>query len=160
MEQLALQTQDPAITATLNIFAGAGSFNYWMFEQIAPFCNGDILETGSGIGNLSRYFIGRYDHVTLSDVEPAYCKLLEQTFSSCPSFRGVYPIDLASPDIEAKFPGLMGRFDTLIALNVIEHIENHELAIANCRKLLKPGGQLLVLGPSSPALDNTLVRAV
>jgi len=50
-------------------------------------------------------------------------------------------------------------FDTIVATNVIEHIQNDEQAIRNCRKLLRPGGRLVVLVPAYRGLFNGLDRA-
>jgi 2-polyprenyl-3-methyl-5-hydroxy-6-metoxy-1,4-benzoquinol methylase len=145
---------DPVGLKTLEHFSGTRQFNRWMYDQIAPFCKGRILEIGSGIGNLSDFLLSDHDEVTLSDIKPAYCRRLEETFGSRHSLRGVYPIDLAVQDIEEVYPQLMGTFDTVIALNVVEHIGNHELAIRNTRKLLKEGGMAVILVPAYEGLYN------
>lgn len=132
---------DPVGLRTLELFSGTRQFNRWMYDQIAPFCKGHILEIGSGIGNISDFLLRDHEEVTLSDVKPVYCRRLEQTFGDRHSLRGIYPVDLAVPDVERFYPRLVGAFDTVIALNVVEHIEDHELAIRNARKLLKAGGE-------------------
>ena len=145
---------DPAGLETLELFSEAPNFNRWMFDEIAAFCQGDLLEIGSGIGNLSFYLLSHNDKVTLSDVKPAYCSILRQKFSHHPSLRGIYMLDLAATDPGRSFPELMEKFDCVIALNVVEHIEDHVQAISNCRKLLRPGGQLILLVPAFPWLYN------
>jgi SAM-dependent methyltransferase len=45
-------------------------------------------------------------------------------------------------------PTLFQSYDTVIFLNVLEHIDNDEQAIENCRHLLKRGGSLVVLVPA------------
>ena len=42
---------------TLDTIAEADKFNEWMYQILKPFCNGEILEIGSGIGNISSFFI-------------------------------------------------------------------------------------------------------
>lgn len=147
---------DPVGLRILELFSGTRQINRWMYDQIAPFCKGRILEIGSGIGNISDFILREHDEVTLSDVKPAYCRRLEQTFGGRHSLRGIYPIDLAVPDIERIHPRLMGAFDTVIALNVVEHIDDHEQAIRNARKLLKMGGKVVVLVPAYRWLYNPL----
>ena len=61
-------------------------------------------------------------------------------------------------DFEQKHSAILNTFDSVFALNVIEHIENDQLAIANCKKLLKPGGTLLILVPAFQGLYNSLDR--
>jgi 2-polyprenyl-3-methyl-5-hydroxy-6-metoxy-1,4-benzoquinol methylase len=147
---------DPVGLRILELFSGTRQINRWMYDQIAPFCKGHILEIGSGIGNISDFILMNHEEVTLSDVKPAYCRRLEQTFSDRHSLRGIYPIDLAVPDIERVYPRLAGVFDTVIALNVVEHIDDHEQAIRNARKLLKVGGKVVVLVPAYRWLYNPL----
>ena len=51
---------------------------------------------------------------------------------------------------------MLGKFDTIIALNVVEHIENDNEAIQNCYQMLKPNGKLIILVPAFQKLYNTL----
>jgi SAM-dependent methyltransferase len=151
---------DPVGLKTLELFSGTRQFNRWMYDQIAPFCKGHILEIGSGIGNISDFLLRDHEEVTLSDVKPVYCRRLEQTFGDRHSLRGIFPVDLAVPDVEKFYPRLVGAFDTVIALNVVEHIDDHELAIRNARKLLKAGGMAVVLVPAYQWLYNPLDKGL
>ena len=145
---------DPSGYETLDLLSEAHAFNRWMFETIAPYCKGRVLEIGSGIGNLSDYLLKHQEEVVLSDLKPEYCASLERTFRDRPNLRGVYSLDLTSTkDIENR-PELVGQFDTLVALNVVEHIEDHELAIRNARRLLRKGGQMIILVPAYQWLFN------
>lgn len=147
---------DPVGLKTLERFSGTRQFNRWMYDQIAPFCRGHILEIGSGIGNMSDFLLRNHEQVTLSDVKPVYCRRLGQAFGNLHSLMGIYPVDLAVPDIDKVYPRLVGGFDTVIALNVVEHIDDHELAIRNVRKLLKKGGMAVILVPAYRWLYNPL----
>ena len=42
---------------TLLAISKADRFNRWMYDIIQPFIKGNILEIGSGIGNISQYFL-------------------------------------------------------------------------------------------------------
>lgn len=155
-ESLSLAEPDPSGLQTLERFSGIGNFNRWMYDQIAPFCGGHILEIGSGIGNISAFLLERYPEVSLSDIRPEYCRRLEQAFGGRSSLRGIYPIDLAAGDIAAAYPQLAGVFDTVIALNVVEHIHDHGLAVRNAHRLLKRGGRVVILVPAYKWLYNSL----
>jgi len=135
-------------TETLNHISEAGAFNKWMYSVISPSLKGKILEIGSGIGNISDFLLNDKDPVTLSDLRSEYCEYLSKHFMNRQSLASVEQIDLADSDFENKYSSILNSFDTVFALNVIEHIENDSLAIQNCRKLLKEGGNLLILVPS------------
>jgi 2-polyprenyl-3-methyl-5-hydroxy-6-metoxy-1,4-benzoquinol methylase len=126
-----------------------------MFDTIRPFCKGHVLEVGSGIGNLSRHFLEENFTLTASDLRDEYINILHGEFGKHPRLKGIRSIDLALPDFEQRYAGLLESFDTVVALNVIEHIKEHERAIANCKKLLKPGGHLVVLVPAFQSLYNS-----
>ena len=143
---------------TLEIFSEAGQFNAWMFERIKGYCCGAILEIGSGIGNMSAYLVEHFSDVTLSDMQPEYCQRLRRTFEGRPSLRHIYSVDLAAEDFGRTYPQLLGQFDTVVALNVVEHIDDHVLAVKNAHSLLRPGGRLVILVPAYPWLYNALDR--
>lgn len=140
---------------TLEVISAAEKFNQWMFHTIQPFVNGKVLEIGSGIGNISLHFLESQYSIMLSDFRPEYCEKLKCEFSHYSNFLGVNRIDLVDPEFSNNYSGLLESFDTVFALNVIEHIEDDSLAIANCKKLLKKGGTLIILVPSYQVLFNS-----
>ena len=54
--------------------------NKWMYSQIVPFINGNTLEIGSGIGNISQYFIKQRRDIDLSDIRDQYIDFLKAKF--------------------------------------------------------------------------------
>ncbi|MGB8706004.1 MAG: methyltransferase [Gillisia sp.] len=148
--------EDKVGRETLEIIASADNFNKWMFETILPHSHGKILEIGSGIGNISSQFLQQNFSLMLSDLRTEYCTELENRFKKFSNFLGVEKIDLIDPEFDTKFRELFETFNTVFALNVVEHIEDDELAIKNCRKLLKSKGTLIILVPSYQNLYNNL----
>ncbi len=139
---------------TLSVISKADKFNGWMYETIKPFCRGKILEIGSGVGNISTFFLNDNCEIMLTDIRDNYCDILRDTFSNNPSLLGVQNIDLVDDEFDTKYVDFIGQFDTVFALNVVEHIENDFLAITNCKKLLKQGGNLIILVPAYQSLYN------
>ncbi len=147
---------DPSGLQTLERFARAGRFNRWLFETIYPYCSGKVLEVGSGIGNLSRFFLEKKFLLTASDLRDEYCNILHEKFGRNPYLEAIQPIDLTLPGFEMHYHSMTGKFNTIVALNVIEHIKDAGLAINNCKKLLMPGGCMVILVPAYPFLYNEL----
>lgn len=139
---------------TLNVIAQADKFNAWMYETVQPFISGTVLEIGSGIGNMSDFLIRSAQKLYVSDFNETYLSLLRERFSKHTNLGGVFSIDLNDQRFDEKFASLFNLFDTIIALNVVEHIGNDELAISNCEKLLKKGGHLIILVPAYQVLYN------
>jgi 2-polyprenyl-3-methyl-5-hydroxy-6-metoxy-1,4-benzoquinol methylase len=140
---------------TLDAIAKADKFNRWMYETIKPYCHGSILEIGSGIGNISKYFIEDKADITLSDIRPVYCDVLRKQF---PQAKDVIELNLTHPSFDSEYAAQIDTHDTVFALNVVEHIEDDVLAIRNCEKLLKKGGNLVILVPAYQSLYNRFDR--
>lgn len=155
---MARSTIDEVGMSTLESLSIADRLNDWMFDSIRPYVKGRILEIGSGIGNISSVFINHGIPLCVSDYSDHYCSLLDQKFVNEPLVGGVFQIDLTDIDFDTRYGPLIGRFDTIFALNVVEHIKDDHLAIANCKKLLSSGGHLIILVPAWQMLYNGFDR--
>ena len=149
---------DPTGFETLESFSRIPAFNSWLYDKIKRYAQGHILEIGSGIGNISTFLLEDYAAVSLSDLRPEYCRLLENKFSREPHLQGIYELDLSLKDFPDRHPGLMENFDTVIALNVVEHIADDLTAIRNAISMLRKNGKLVILVPAGPWLFNGLDR--
>ncbi|NQU84597.1 MAG: class I SAM-dependent methyltransferase [Mariniphaga sp.] len=139
---------------TLDSIAQADRFNEWMFRTISADTKDEVLEIGSGIGNISGYYIENDFNISVSDMRSEYCDLLQKKYTGKGNFRNVYQIDIIDPDFDQKHKNLFGKFDSVFALNIIEHVDDDDLAIKNCYKLLKEGGCLVILVPAFMFLFN------
>ncbi len=141
---------------TLKSVGEAKLFNRWMFSEIEPFNQGKVLEIGSGVGNISEFFLeGGYD-VTLSDIRENYCGYLEDKFSKYSNLSEIVKMDAERPDFDDVYKEHIGKYDSVFSLNVVEHIADDQLAIINATKLLKKGGRLTILVPAYQSLYNSI----
>ncbi|MBI4014260.1 MAG: glycosyltransferase, partial [Candidatus Rokubacteria bacterium] len=145
---------DPGYQTLLRL-SRAERYNRWMFRQLAPHLGQRVLEIGSGIGNLTRYLVGR-ELVVATDVNPRYLRILANTFERHTRVR-VLPLDLGRFDPAALAEH---RLDTVVCLNVLEHIEDDRTALARLHAALAPGGRLVVLVPAHRWLYGGIDRAV
>jgi glycosyltransferase involved in cell wall biosynthesis len=128
----------------------APRFNGWLADTIRPYCGDRVLEIGSGVGNLTRNLIPRTRY-TASDINPLYLQTLGNLSIERPYMKVSYcdVTDLKSfPENE--------EYDTVISLNVIEHIEDDRAALNNIRAKLAPSGRAIVLVPQGPGNFGTL----
>ena len=135
---------------TLDVISKADKLNRWMYDTIRPYCVGNILEIGSGIGNISQFFIAENAQITLTDIRESYCTVLKEKFDG----NQVMMLDLVDSNFDIKYAHLLGTFDTVFALNVVEHIQDDVLAMQNIKKLLKTGGKAVILVPAYQFLYN------
>lgn len=146
-------TNDLAGFETLEIISKASKFNVWMFNTIKEHIKeGSILELGSGIGNITDCLISSYSDVTISDFNKDYYNHLKTKYSDYPSVKKVLKIDLQDDLFEQHYLDLKDSFDTVILINVIEHLADDAIAINNCKYFLKKNGKLIVLAPANSIL--------
>jgi len=145
---------DPVGAATLERIATAVAFNRWMYDRLAAWIGRRVLEVGSGIGNMSQ-FLAERERVVLTDRDARYREALRARFAHRANVA-VRELSLpdAPPDLVAE------RFDTIVCLNVLEHIEDDRGALAAMHRLLAPGGRLVLLVPALPFLYGSLDRAL
>lgn len=155
MNQFEYKEIDKEGWETLDAIAEADKFNEWMYQTIRPYCTGKILEIGSGIGNISKFFLDAKSDITLSDIRPVYCGVLKDKF---PGAKDVIQLDLTHPSFAAEYAQHLGKYDSVFALNVVEHIEDDSLAIRNCHQLLREQGKLVILVPAYQKLYNRFDR--
>jgi len=131
--------------ATLRILRKAGGYNRWVYELIRPWLGREILEVGAGIGNMTRFFLG-HGRVTATDVDPFSLRELRRLFA------GHDEVVVRELDVTRDSYPDRGAYDTVVCLNVLEHIERDVEALANLRGLLRPGGRLVLYVPANPRL--------
>jgi glycosyltransferase involved in cell wall biosynthesis len=143
--------EDEYGSAMLVQLESARKFNLWMGETLRPYIGDRVLEIGAGIGNLTNQFIPR-ELYAVSDINPHYLHYLRSYAHGKPYIR-VLHIDAGQPD---HFTGLQEQFDTVLMINVLEHVPDEQLALRNVHSALAPGGRVVVLVPSHPSLYGTL----
>ena len=143
---------------TLDAISFAPNFNEYMFKTIEPYCHGKILEIGSGIGNISKHFIEKGAQITLTDIRDNYVEILKENYGS--KAENIFNADITDVDFDNKFAHHFSSFDTIFALNVVEHIKDDALALINAKKLLKPGGHLVILVPAYQWMYNSFDTAL
>ncbi|MCH7641126.1 class I SAM-dependent methyltransferase [Patescibacteria group bacterium] len=139
---------------TLRIMREVGWYNDWLFSFLEPNIKGRILEVGSGIGNFTP-LLAKKGRVVAIDVNEDYVKKLRKLSSNKIS-AGFGDIEAGKYFFKNNLPagppagrtGRQGKFDTIVCLNVLEHIQDDKRALTNMHKLLAKNGILLLLVPS------------
>ncbi len=107
-------------------------------EKVVPMAEGDILEVGIGTGyNLDHYDPEKVKMLTGIDPSPEVWSLNKRDIESLP-FEMQFLVESAE-----QMPFDKGRFDTVVMTYSLCTIPNPELALAEIRRVLKPGGKLL-----------------
>jgi SAM-dependent methyltransferase len=137
---------------TLDALSDAPNFNRWMAETIRPFVGRRVLEIGAGIGNLTRHLARRRERYIATDIDTEHLSRLVTQLHHRPNLQ-VQRCDLADAE---DFRGLESSLDTVVCLNVLEHVADDMAALRNIHGVLEPGGRAVVLVPCGPELFGSL----
>ena len=133
----------------------ASRFNGWMAGALDPWIGRRVLEIGAGIGNITNWLIPR-DRYVATDINESYLHYLN-------NYAGGKPyLDVARVDLEnaETFASLRQQFDTVVCLNVLEHVRNPLAALTNVHSALEPGGRAVIYVPAGQWLYSSLDKAL
>ncbi|MEK7388707.1 MAG: class I SAM-dependent methyltransferase [Elusimicrobiota bacterium] len=135
----------------LETLSQASRFNDEVWSRVAPFLGEEILEIGMGIGIFTEKLLSR-GRVFGVDIVPEFVTHARQRLGKRPGLESVVA------DMGAGIPdSLKDRsFDTIVCMNVLEHIENDKAALSRFYGMLKTRGRLILVVPAHKWLFNPL----
>jgi SAM-dependent methyltransferase len=141
------------------MLAGADTFssamsdatNYigWILDSFKPYLGGPVLEIGVGHGSYAAELCKLENYLGI-DIDANSVAEARQRF---PDLR-FEVADITDPQLYQH----IGQTQTIVCFNVLEHVEEHDIAITNLARILVPGGHLLVIVPAFRVLYNDLDR--
>ena len=142
--------------AILDSLAQTPHFNRWMAGTVGPFLGKRVLELGSGIGNLTMHLSrGRRLYIA-SDIDAEHISRLRTRFQYRPNLR-IRVCDLENTD---HFEQIDDGLDSVVCLNVLEHVKDDMLGLRNIHRVLQPGGRAVILVPQGMSVYGTLDKVL
>jgi SAM-dependent methyltransferase len=142
---------EPHHTLGLEVMTDAVRYRRYLLDLIEPHCGRTVLEVGSGLGDLAAE-LGGYDRLIVTDVDPVCLRHLADRFGDRPDVE-VMPLDLREP--ASGVPTV----DTVVAVNVLEHIVDDVGALRGMAAAVEPGGTVVLFVPAYPSLYGPHDRA-
>ncbi len=143
------------VGSELEPFAQARNWKRYVAARLAPFIGERVLEVGAGIGANIPYLAGKgVREWTSLEPDPRLARHLAAAVAAgrLPASR-VIQGTIADVDAQA-------RFDTILYVNVLEHIAEDRIELARAIEHLAPGGTLVVLCPAHQFLFDAGDRAI
>jgi SAM-dependent methyltransferase len=142
-------------TKTLPRMSRLSRYNEWLHERIAPFLGRRILEVGAGIGTMTKYLVDR-DMVVATDINRQYLESLRGTFD------GRCNVVVHELDLDREVPVELTKYDldTVVCLNVLEHIEDDEAVLHRFYEFLPRDGRVVLIVPALRALHGAIDKAL
>ena len=121
----------------------------YIYFEIKKFIKGNILEVGAGIGSFTKNYIDKAEKITLSEIDLNNYEIISKKFKN-------NKIKITNKVTEK----LNDTYNTIMYLNVLEHIKNDKDEIIKAIKKLKTNGHLVVLVPAHNRLFSKFDKAV
>ncbi|MBZ5523745.1 MAG: glycosyltransferase [Acidobacteriia bacterium] len=141
---------------TLDALSVAPRFNLWMADTIQPYVGSHVMEIGAGIGNLTRFLVPRRKRYVATDIDTEHLARLKGRFQHRPNVE-IRFTELGDAQCFAEFDGQM---DSVVCLNVLEHLEDDTAGLRNIHSVLQPGGRAIILVPHGQEIFGTLDAAL
>lgn len=107
-----------------------------LVDQYVPLKGKSILDVGCGLGTYVQKFRGFSEDVHGVDVDP---ERVAEASATLPNIQVSFGESLPFPD---------GRFDVVFLNEVIEHVEDDRKTLAECVRVLRPGGHVVIYAPN------------
>jgi 2-polyprenyl-3-methyl-5-hydroxy-6-metoxy-1,4-benzoquinol methylase len=142
----------------LATFAKARNWKHYLAEQLRPFIRGRVLEVGAGLGSMTRVLRGGGER-SWTCVEPD-SQMADQLRRAAEGGECGDPttLDIVTGSLADAPPS--AAFDTILYVDVLEHIEDDRRELELAAKLLAPEGNLIVLSPAHSVLYSPFDHAV
>jgi len=140
----------------LALFQRAANWKAYFKRQIGPYLTGEVAEVGAGLGATTLHLVdGRQKRWLCIEPDRALAQTLRDRVPQ--TLNGVV-IDLAVGTL-ASLPD-QPLFDTVIYIDVLEHIDDDRGEVAAAARRLRPGGHLVVLAPAHEWLFSPFDRRI
>jgi SAM-dependent methyltransferase len=135
----------------LEVLADMPNYYDWIMETFKPYVRGRVIEYGAGAGTVSARLAPLADKLTLVELSANLVGTLQSRFCADPK------VDVISESVEEHAARLEAEtVDTVVMVNVLEHIEDDRESLRQLLRILRPGGHLLLFVPALQILMSKL----
>jgi 2-polyprenyl-3-methyl-5-hydroxy-6-metoxy-1,4-benzoquinol methylase len=132
----------------------APNYLRWIADLCGPYLGREVMDVGAGHGAITALFAeGR--RVLATDLSDTCVAAMRQRFASAPN------VEVRKADLRVLDPDQSGRrFDSIVLINVLEHIEDDAGTLAGLKRFLRPGGAVVLYVPALNGLYGPWDRKV
>jgi SAM-dependent methyltransferase len=138
----------------LELFARARNWKAYLASQIRPYLGHDVLEVGAGLGATSQMLCTPSQHSwTALEPDPRLASKARASTSQMP-----VPYEVRTGTSSSLSP--QESFDSVLYIDVLEHIADDATEVRTSTRHLRPGGYLVVLSPAHQWLFSPFDAAI
>lgn len=148
---------NPYIDKDLILLKNANRYQEWIYSLIAPYLGKRILEVGAGIGSYTNRLLGR-EFIVATDISDYYVSQMAKRFANR-SEVSTQVFDVCNISEKQKALFISQRFDSIMLINVLEHIEKDLKSLMDLKDFLNTAGRLVIVAPAMQFLYGSLDQA-
>lgn len=131
------------------------NYQQWIVDYFQPYIAGYGAEFGAGMGTISELLLPHLEKIDLVEPSPNLVPLLQNRFRKNTTVR------VFADTVENQVQHIRDQsLDTIILVNVLEHIEDDAETLRHFGRILRPGGHLLLFVPALPFLFSNMDRVL
>jgi 2-polyprenyl-3-methyl-5-hydroxy-6-metoxy-1,4-benzoquinol methylase len=136
----------------------AKNYRRWILRRLDPFIGQRIVEVGAGDGSFSELLLERKPQ-SLTSIEPSanMYPLLMKKLQQIDPGRTVKALQSTLVNAALQYPEI-GEPDSIVYINVLEHIEDDQEELHTAHAMLASGGRILVFVPAHEWLMSQFDR--
>ena len=140
----------------LELFSHAHHWKSYYKQHLAPYITGRVLEVGAGIGETTAHLLNKnVTHWTCLEPDKSLAEKITEKIND-----RKLPADITLQiGTSSDYPPTP-TFDSIIYIDVIEHIEYDADELKRAAQLLKPRGHLVILVPAHQWLFSPFDKAI
>ena len=146
-----VEQADAELADTLANLEKAAHYADWIMALAEPHLGAHVLEVGAGHGSITGRLAAR-GRVTATELSERCVPLLEERYGHHDHVTVFHGDVLANTNL--------GPFDSVVLVNVLEHIENDEKALSSIQRLVRPGGTVVLYVPALESLYSEFDRRI
>jgi 2-polyprenyl-3-methyl-5-hydroxy-6-metoxy-1,4-benzoquinol methylase len=140
----------------LHLFQHAKNWKTYFSKQIKPYLKGNILEVGAGIGATTPLLNdGTAKLWMLLEPDMEMSELLRKKIQS-----NELPVNCKLQTGTINSIGTEHKFDAIIYIDVLEHIEYDKEELQAASSFLQPNGKIIILSPAYQYLYSPFDKAI
>ena len=139
----------------LELFRHASRWKQYFARHLGPYLAGEVLEVGAGVGATTRFLVAGTRSWTCLEPDPSLAASAREALARDPETSTCTVLTGTLDDVP---PG--ATYDTILYIDVIEHIEDDRAELRRASSRLRPGGHLIVLAPAHQWLYSEFDRSI
>jgi SAM-dependent methyltransferase len=142
--------------AELDLFAAVHNWKSYWSQRIRPFVAGDVLEVGAGIGANTPFLdSGGSGRWVCLEPDAGLAAQLTGNLNKASGRRTHETVCGTLRNLDSDW-----KFDTILYIDVLEHIEDDREELENAASRLRSGGRIIVLSPAHQWLFTPFDAAI